>query len=129
MNAIPLIGNLKFITIIYKRITNKDIVDYLIKICNKEKVKFESEALDIIANKADGAMRDALSIFDRILSYNNKEITVKDVSINLNVLDQEIYSNTIDLILENILTLLTEFRNNCLSIVKTFGLSFGITAS
>ena len=85
----------------FKRITNKDIVDYLIKICNKEKVKFESEALDIIANKADGAMRDALSIFDRILSYNNKEITVKDVSINLNVLDQEIYSNTIDLILEN----------------------------
>ena len=85
----------------FKRITNKDIVNYLIKICNKEKVKFESEALDIIANKADGAMRDALSIFDRILSYNNKEITVKDVSINLNVLDQEIYSNTIDLILEN----------------------------
>ena len=85
----------------FKRITNKDIVEYLIKICDKEGVKFESEALDIIANKADGAMRDALSIFDRILSYNNKEITVKDVSINLNVLDQEIYSNTIDLILEN----------------------------
>ena len=85
----------------FKRITNKDIVEYLIKICNKEEVNFESEALDIIANKADGAMRDALSIFDRILSYNNKEITVKDVSINLNVLDQEIYSNTIDLILEN----------------------------
>ena len=85
----------------FKRITNKDIVEYLIKICDKEGVNFESEALDIIANKADGAMRDALSIFDRILSYNNKEITVKDVSINLNVLDQEIYSNTIDLILEN----------------------------
>ena len=85
----------------FKRITNKDIVEYLIKICKKEGVEFESEALDIIANKADGAMRDALSIFDRILSYNNKEITVKDVSINLNVLDQEIYSNSIDLILEN----------------------------
>lgn len=85
----------------FKRITNNDIVEYLIKICKKEGVEFESEALDIIANKADGAMRDALSIFDRILSYNNKEITVKDVSINLNVLDQEIYSNSIDLILEN----------------------------
>ena len=85
----------------FKRITNKDIVEYLIKICKKEGVEFESEALDIIANKADGAMRDALSIFDRILSYNNKEITVKDVSINLNVLDQEIYSKSIDLILEN----------------------------
>ena len=85
----------------FKRITNKDIVEYLIKICKKEGVDFEAEALDIIANKADGAMRDALSIFDRILSYNNKEITVKDVSINLNVLDQEIYSNSIDLILEN----------------------------
>ena len=83
---------------IYNKLQHKDIVEYLIKICNKEGVKFESEALDIIANKADGAMRDALSIFDRILSYNNKEITVKDVSINLNVLDQEIYSNTIDLI-------------------------------
>ena len=85
----------------FKRITNKDIVEYLIKICKKEGVEFEAEALDIIANKADGAMRDALSIFDRILSYNNKEITVKDVSINLNVLDQEIYSKSIDLILEN----------------------------
>ena len=85
----------------FKRITNKDIVEYLIKICKNEGVEFEAEALDIIANKADGAMRDALSIFDRILSYNNKEITVKDVSINLNVLDQEIYSKSIDLILEN----------------------------
>ena len=85
----------------FKRITNKDIVEYLIKICKNEGVEFEAEALDTIANKADGAMRDALSIFDRILSYNNKEITVKDVSINLNVLDQEIYSKSIDLILEN----------------------------
>ena len=85
----------------FKRINNKDIVDYLIKICNKEEVKFEHEALDIIANKADGAMRDALSIFDRILSYNNKEITVKDVSLNLNVLDQEVYIKTIDYVLDN----------------------------
>ena len=85
----------------FKRINNKDIVNYLIKICNKEEVKFETEALEIIANKADGAMRDALSIFDRILSYNNKEITVKDVSLNLNVLDQEVFSKSIDLILEN----------------------------
>jgi DNA polymerase-3 subunit gamma/tau len=85
----------------FKRINNKDIVDYLIKICDKEKVKFEHEALDIIANKADGAMRDALSIFDRILSYNNKEITVKDVSLNLNVLDQEVYIKTIDYVLDN----------------------------
>ena len=85
----------------FKRINNKDIVSYLINICNKEEVKFETEALEIIANKADGAMRDALSIFDRILSYNNKEITVKDVSLNLNVLDQEVFSKSIDLILEN----------------------------
>ena len=85
----------------FKRINNKDIVDYLIKICDKEEVKFEHEALDIIANKADGAMRDALSIFDRILSYNNKEITVKDVSLNLNVLDQEVYIKTIDYVLDN----------------------------
>ncbi|MDA9357077.1 DNA polymerase III subunit gamma/tau [Flavobacteriaceae bacterium] len=85
----------------FKRINNKDIVDYLIKICKKEEIKFEIDALDIIANKADGAMRDALSIFDRILSYNNKEITVKDVSLNLNVLDQEIYSKSIDFVLVN----------------------------
>jgi DNA polymerase-3 subunit gamma/tau len=85
----------------FKRINNKDIVSYLINICNKEEVKFETEALEIIANKADGAMRDALSIFDRILSYNNKEITVKDVSLNLNVLDQEVFSKSIDLVLEN----------------------------
>jgi len=85
----------------FKRISNSAIVDYLIKICDKENVKYEIEALEIIANKADGAMRDALSTLDRLLSFDNKEINTKNVSINLNILDYEVFHNSIELIINN----------------------------
>ena len=59
-------------------------------------INAEEEALHIIGQKADGAMRDALSIFDQIVSLSGKTITYKDVIENLNVLDYEYYFKTID---------------------------------
>ena len=85
----------------FKRISNSAIVDYLIKICDKENVKYEIEALEIIANKADGAMRDALSTLDRLLSFDNKEINLENVSVNLNILDYEVFHSSIDLVINN----------------------------
>lgn len=84
----------------FKRIQVHDMVAHLEKIAVKEGVKYELDALNIIALKADGAMRDALSIFDQMVSYSNKNITYKDVIQNLNVLDYEYYFKLTDLFLE-----------------------------
>lgn len=75
----------------FKRIQIKDIVAHLAKICAEEGIEAEAEALHIIAQKADGALRDALSIFDRIVSFSGKKITYEDVITNLNVLDYDYY--------------------------------------
>lgn len=75
----------------FRRIQVKDILIQLNKICDKEGIQAESEALYLIAQKADGAMRDALSIFDRITSFSGKVLRYQDVLENLNVLDQEYY--------------------------------------
>ena len=66
-----------------------------------EGVEIESEALNVIAHKADGAMRDALSIFDQIVSFSGKNITYKNVISNLNVLDYDYYFKLVDLLLKN----------------------------
>jgi DNA polymerase III subunit gamma/tau len=79
----------------FNRIRIEDIVGRLAYVANKEDVDSEEEALHIIAQKADGAMRDALSIFDQIVSLSGKKITYKDVIENLNVLDFEYYFKTI----------------------------------
>jgi DNA polymerase-3 subunit gamma/tau len=83
----------------FKRITISGAVGQLKKICEKEGIQADDEALHVIANKADGAMRDALSIFDKIASATNKVITYKDVVANLNLLDYENYFNVIDSIM------------------------------
>ncbi len=80
----------------FNRIRIEDIVGRLLYVAGKENVSAEEEALHIIAQKADGAMRDALSIFDQIVSLSGKMITYKDVIENLNVLDFEYYFRTID---------------------------------
>ena len=85
----------------FKRITVTDIKDYLHKIAKKENIKVEDDALHIIAQKADGALRDALSIFDRVISFTGDEITRQAVAENLNVLDYEAYFKTTDLLLKN----------------------------
>ncbi len=80
----------------FNRIKIKDIVVQLNKICKSEGVECEEEALHLIAQKADGAMRDALSIFDRITSFSGKNISAKDVIENLNILDYEYYFKITD---------------------------------
>ena len=85
----------------FKRIGVLDAKKYLEKIAKEENIKAEDDALHIIAQKADGAMRDALSIFDRVVSFSGNELTRKDVTENLNVLDYDEYFTTTDLLLEN----------------------------
>ena len=85
----------------FKRITVKDAKDHLAEVAKSQGVVFEEDALHIIAQKADGAMRDALSIFDRVVSYCGNNLTRQAVTENLNVLDYETYINMTDLILEN----------------------------
>ena len=85
----------------FRRITVMDTVAYLSEIAQKQGVQAEEEALQIIAQKADGALRDALSIFDRVVSFAGKQISRKAVADNLNVLDVEVYFKTTDLILKH----------------------------
>ena len=85
----------------FRRIGVQDIKQYLHKIAKGEQVKSEDDALHIIAQKADGALRDALSIFDRVVSFSGNELTREAVAGNLNVLDHEVYFEITDLLLEN----------------------------
>jgi DNA polymerase-3 subunit gamma/tau len=75
----------------FKRISATDAKNYLQQIAESEGIKAEEEALLLIAQKADGAMRDALSIFDRIVSFSNETITAQHVSVNLSILDFDTY--------------------------------------
>ena len=85
----------------FKRITVLDTKNYLKKIAEKENIEADDDALHIISQKADGAMRDALSIFDRVISFSGKNLTREAVTQNLNVLDYDTYFTMTDLLLEN----------------------------
>ncbi len=86
----------------FRAIQVSDIVKQLELICEKENITAEKEALHVIANKADGAMRDALSIFDRIVSSSeNSTITYKQVFQNLNLLDYDYFFKITDHILQS----------------------------
>jgi DNA polymerase-3 subunit gamma/tau len=85
----------------FKRITVKDAKEHLTEVAKSQGIAYEDDALHIIAQKADGAMRDALSIFDRVVSYCGNNLTRQAVTENLNVLDYEYYIKVTDLILEN----------------------------
>ncbi|RIV45050.1 DNA polymerase III subunit gamma/tau [Flagellimonas pelagia] len=100
----------------FKRITVKDASEYLKYIAEQQGVEAEESALHIIAQKADGAMRDALSIFDRVVSFSGKQLTRKAVTENLNVLDYDIYFSATDLILENNIPELLVLFNKTLSL-------------
>ena len=100
----------------FKRITVDDIAVHLQNIAAKEGVQAEEDALNIIAQKADGALRDALSIFDQMVSFSGRSITYKDVITNLNVLDYEYYFRMLDNVLSKdnnaILLLLNDVVEN-----------------
>ena len=80
----------------FKRIQVEDVANHLAEICEKESIEFESDALHIIGQKADGALRDGLSIFDRMVSFNQAKITYKDTLENLNILDYDYYFKVVD---------------------------------
>ena len=85
----------------FNRINIQDTVEHLQYVANKENIHAEPEALNVIAQKADGGMRDALSIFDQVASFTRGNITYKGVIENLNVLDYEYYFKLTDCFLEN----------------------------
>ncbi len=85
----------------FNRISVEDTVNHLSYVASKEAITAEPEALNVIAMKADGGMRDALSIFDQVVSFTGGNITYKSVIDNLNVLDYEYYFRLTDCFLEN----------------------------
>ena len=85
----------------FQRMTVPEIIDHLKKVAERENIHYEEEALSIIAEKADGGMRDALSIFDQAASFSQGNITYQKVIEDLNVLDSDNYFRIIDLALEN----------------------------
>jgi len=80
----------------FNRIGVNDTIEHLQHVAQKENIKAEPEALSVIAQKADGGMRDALSIFDQVVSFCGNEITYKAVIENLNVLDYDYYFRLVD---------------------------------
>lgn len=85
----------------FRRITVNDAKNHLALVANSQGITFEDDALNIIAKKADGAMRDALSIFDRVVTFCGKNLTRQAVTENLNVLDYETYINITQHIIAN----------------------------
>jgi DNA polymerase III subunit gamma/tau len=83
----------------FNRITQKDIVEHLLYVAEQEQIAADPEALSVIAQKADGGMRDALSIFDQLASFTGGKITYEQVIQNLNVLDFDYYFRITDLFL------------------------------
>ena len=85
----------------FRRITVQDIKEQLARVAKQEGIEAEDGALQIIAQKADGAMRDALSIFDRVVTFSGNQLTRVAVTENLNVLDYTYFFSMTDLLLEN----------------------------
>ncbi len=85
----------------FNRITTNDTVDYLRTVATREGIATEDDGLAVIAQKADGAMRDALSIFDQIVAFAGKNVTYKSVTDNLNVLDHDVFFGVVDCIVQH----------------------------
>lgn len=96
----------------FKRIKVDAVADHLKNICDKEGIQYEYDALQLIGLKADGGLRDGLSIFDQIVSFSNRNVTYKVVVDNLNVLDYTYYFKAVEMMLagdhEGLLVMLHE---------------------
>ncbi|MGN6619136.1 MAG: DNA polymerase III subunit gamma/tau [Ilyomonas sp.] len=84
----------------FKRITSNDTVEHLQEIIEKEDIQAEKGALQVIAQKSEGCMRDALSILDKIVSFTNGEVTYQNTLEHLNILDEDYYFRLLDCLLE-----------------------------
>jgi len=99
----------------FERMTVRDIINHLKHVAEKECISCEEEALSVIAEKADGGMRDALSIFDQAASFCQGDITYKKVIEDLNVLDSDNYFRIVDLSVENKVNEIMVLLNNILN--------------
>ena len=99
----------------FERMTTANIVNHLKMVADKEGVSYEIEALNVIAEKADGGMRDALSVFDQTVSFCQGNITYQKVIEDLNVLDSENYFKIIDLALANKVSDIMVLLNNIIN--------------
>ena len=98
----------------FKRIGVNDIAAHLNFVAKSESVEVEEEALHLIAQKADGAMRDSLSLLDRLISFSDKKLTYKSVIEVLNILDYDYYFKVTDLLLQNDVQKLLNIYNEIL---------------
>jgi DNA polymerase-3 subunit gamma/tau len=100
----------------FNRIRVEDMANHLASIAQKEDIKFDTDGLHLIAQKADGGLRDALSMFDQIVSFSNKELSYQAVIDNLNILDYDYYFKLTDFLLNqdtpSSLLLFDEILNN-----------------
>ena len=99
----------------FKRMEVADIVAHLERVAKAEGISYEPEALGVIARKADGGMRDAMSIFDQVTSYAEGNITYRKVIEDLNVLDYDYYFKATDLLLEHNIPALLVLLDDILS--------------
>ena len=99
----------------FERMSVPGIIDHLKKVAEKEGIVYEEAALNVIATKADGGMRDALSIFDQTASFSQGNITYQKVIEDLNVLDADNYFNIVDLSLENKVPEIMVLLNNVIN--------------
>ena len=99
----------------FERMTVKGTIDHLKSVAEKEGISYEEEALAVIAEKADGGMRDALSIFDQVASFCQGNITYQKVIEDLNVLDAENYFQIVDFAINNKVADIMVLLNNCIN--------------
>ena len=99
----------------FERMTVLNIINHLKAVAEKENIQYDEQALNIIAEKADGGMRDALSIFDQAASFSQGNITYQKVIEDLNVLDEDNYFNIINLALENKVSDIMVLLNNVIN--------------
>ena len=99
----------------FERMTVQNTIDHLRYVAQKEGIQYEDEALAVIAEKADGGMRDALSIFDQAASFCQGNITYQKVIEDLNVLDADNYFRFVDLALENKVSEMMVLLNTCIN--------------
>ena len=99
----------------FQRMTVPNIINHLKAVAEKENIQYDEQALNIIAEKADGGMRDALSIFDQAASFSQGNITYQKVIEDLNVLDEDNYFNIINLALENKVSDIMVLLNNVIN--------------
>ena len=107
----------------FSRITVQDIVEQLTYIASQEGIKAEPAALNVIAQKADGAMRDALSIFDQVAASSQGNITYQSTIDNLNVLDHDYYFKLVDAFMASKKAPLADHIDSCLSSVSDINTS------